>query len=186
MVDNILINNTYHGIHINVSSYNTLTGNNASDNLKSGIYLYNESNYNVLNDNTAINNTEKGIFLLNASNSILTNSSLSSNDYGIFLEDSTNNTLANNTMASNDFNFGVYGPELEHFVQKIEDTSNLVDGKPLYYLVTQADMQVPLDAGQVYVVNSTNVTVKDIPVLNGYDGITFAYTNDSRIENFTA
>ncbi|MDW7732964.1 MAG: NosD domain-containing protein [Methanolobus sp.] len=185
MVGNIVINNTYHGIHLNVSSYNTLTGNNASDNLKSGIYLYNVSNYNVLDDNTAINNTEKGIFLLNASNSILTNSSVSSNDYGIFLEDSTNNTLANNTMASNDFNFGVYGPELEHFVHDI-DTSNMVNGKPLYYLITQADMQVPLDAGQVYVINSTNVTVRDISVSNGYHGIAFAYTSNSRIENFTA
>ncbi|WP_292463816.1 NosD domain-containing protein [Methanolobus sp.] len=182
---NIVSNNTHHGIYLNSSSYNTLTNNTASDNLDKGVYIYNSSNFNALTDNTATR-SDTGIKLYNSDNSILTNNTATSNDHGIYLEYSTNNTLMNNTMGSNDYNFGVYGPGLEHFIHNIDNTNNLINGKPLYYLVSQADEEIPPGVGQVYVVNSTNITVREIEVSNAFAGAVFAYTDNSIIENFSA
>jgi parallel beta-helix repeat protein len=170
-VFNITVNNvTIHGFNI--------TG--AAD--YSGIYLRSVSNCNI-SDNVLVNNSF-GIHMSSSTDSTLTNNTISSNECGIYLEYSNNNTLMNNTMRSNGYNFGVYGTSMEHFIHDI-DPDNLVDGNPIYYLIDQADMYVPSNAGQVYVVNSTNVTVKDITISNCFDGVTFAYTDNSKIENVT-
>jgi len=92
-------------------------------------------------------------------------------------------------MSGNNYNFavqfGAQGSSLSHYIQDI-DTSNKVDGKPIYYWVNHQDEQVPSDAGFVGVVNSTNVTVEDLTLTKNGAGVLFAYTEDSRIENVTA
>jgi len=87
-------------------------------------------------------------------------------------------------MSGNDYNFAVSGSSLSHYIQKI-DTSNKVDGKPTYYWVNHQDEQVPGDAGFVGVVNSTNITVKDLTLTKNGQGVLLAYTDNSRIENVT-
>ena len=181
--DNNVTNND-DGIYLYTSSNNTLANNNASDNAFYGIYLE-SSSYNNLRNNTANDCSEGyGIHLYTSSNNTLANNTASNNYLGIYLEDSSNNTLTNNTMSGSAGNFGVYGSSLPLCLQNI-DTSNLVDGKPIYYWVNQHNQQVPDDAGYVGVVNSTNITVRDLVLTNNTDGVLFAYTNNSRIENVT-
>lgn len=55
----------------------------------------------------------------------------------------------------------------------------------MYYLVNQQNQQVPGNAGFVGVVNSTNITVRDLALTNNVNGVLFAYTTNSRIENVT-
>ena len=88
-------------------------------------------------------------------------------------------------MSGNRCNFGVLGSTLSHYIQNI-DTSNTVDGKPIYYWVGEHDKQIPDDAGYVGVVNSTNITVRDLTLTKNGQGVLFAYTNNSMIENVTA
>jgi parallel beta-helix repeat protein len=45
--------------------------------------------------------------------------------------------------------------------------------------------QIPDGAGFVGVVNSTNITVKDLRLTNNYQGVLFAYSKNSRIVNVT-
>jgi len=117
-----------------------------------------------------------------SSNNHLTgNIASDNNDHGICLMSSSNNNLTNNVMSGNNYNFGVY----DHFTQNI-DTSNLVNGKPVYYWVDQKDKCVPDDAGFVGIVNSKNITVRDLTLTNSSVGILFAYTDNSRIVNVTA
>jgi parallel beta-helix repeat protein len=87
-------------------------------------------------------------------------------------------------MSENNHNFGVHGNCLSHFIQNI-DANNLVDKKPIYYWVAKRNLQIPDDAGFVGVVNSTNITVKELTLTNNSVGVLFAYTNNSRIENVT-
>lgn len=148
----------------------------------SSIYISSVSNCTVSDNN--ISESYTGIYCNDVSDSNFVNNTITSNTYGVFLDNSFNNTLVNNTMMSNDYNFGIYGTILDHFINYI-DTTNLVNGKLLYYLLDQADVQVPADAGQVYAINSTNITVKDITMSGGSEGILFAYTDNSRIENVT-
>ena len=162
-IENVTVsNNDYSGIYLGDSSNNTLTNNTANSNNYCGIYLY-DSNNNTLQSNTA---------------------NLNYHD-GIYLRYSSNNTLQSNTMSGNEWNFGVYGRSLSDNAQNI-DTSNMVDGKPIYYWVGQQSRQIPVDAGFVGVINSTNITVRDVALTNNVQGVLFAYTENSRIENVTA
>jgi parallel beta-helix repeat protein len=87
-------------------------------------------------------------------------------------------------MSGNSYNFAIFGTSLSHYTQSI-DTSNTVDGKPIYYWVNWQNQQVPNDARFVGVVNSTNITVKDSTLTKNWSGVLFAYTDNSRIENVT-
>ena len=92
----------------------------------------------------------------------------------------SNCILRDNIMSGNNGAFGFSTTEFSHHIHDI-DTSNLVDGKPVYYWVDQQDQQIPSDAGFVGIVNSTNITVKDL-TLSGAQ-VRFAHTTNSRIEN---
>ena len=62
-------------------------------------------------------------------NSLLDNT-VTDNEYGIYLSYSSNNMLRNNIMTGTTYNFAVQG-EYEQDV----DSSNRVDGKPIFYWV---------------------------------------------------
>ncbi len=175
-----------------VISNNYLTKNNID------IMLFN-SNDNILKNNNACCG---GIFLLYSSNNILTNNNASLRGVhlqysgnntienniasnGIFLDYSGNNTLTNNTMFSNWCNFGITGDVLAHFLQNI-DQSNTADGKPIYYWIDRKDAQIPSDAGFVGVINSSNITVKDLTLTKNGPGVLFVCSNNSKIENVNA
>jgi parallel beta-helix repeat protein len=195
--NNTLINNTansngLHGIHLYFSRDNLLMNSTVSLNSNGfGIYLWSSSN-NTLTNNTANSNgcgvylsyNSYGIPRRYSSNNTLINNTANSNGCGIHLLFSRNNTLINTTMSGNTYNFCVDGDSLSDYIQNI-DTSNTVGGKPIYYWVDKQDKQIPCDAGFVGVVNSTNITVRDLTLLKNTKGVLFAYTKDSRIENVT-
>jgi parallel beta-helix repeat protein len=87
-------------------------------------------------------------------------------------------------MGGNGYNFGVEGAALSDYLQSV-DTSNLVDGKPVYYFMNQSDMVVNADAypqvGYLGFVNCANVTVQGLNPTSNYQGLLLAFTNNSKI-----
>ena len=137
---------------------------------------------------TLINNGASGIWLQYSSNNTLIGNNITNSYNGICLWDSGNSMLRTNTISNCSCNFGYWsGSALSHFIQDI-DTSNTVDGKPVYYLVDEQDMVIDAssDAGYVGVVNSNNIIVKDLNLKKNAQGILFAWTENSRIENINA
>lgn len=114
-------------------------------------------------------------------NNFIANNTFSNNSWGVFFDSSTNNTMLNNTFESHLTSFGVEGSALENYVHIVEN--NTIENKTIYYWVDMADAKIPSDAGQVYVINSTNITVQDLVLIYGYDGVAFVETDNSRIEN---
>jgi len=182
----------------NILAINTVLNNGI------GIYILESSNNNIVN-NTASSNNGQGIYLRHASGNTITNSTAFSNNYGIYLRDSSNNNITNNTASSNNregfylsssssnilrnnvitdntYNFGVYGNFLSHFTQDI-DTSNTIDGKPIYYWVNHHNETVPLNAGYIGLVNSDHMIVQDFILTNNYQGILLVNTSDTTIQN---
>nr|WP_321498079.1 NosD domain-containing protein [uncultured Methanolobus sp.] len=157
---NNTVHDTYSGIEVRSSVVNTLTNNNVSENDNYGIYLYSSSS-NTLENNTAI-----------------------TNDYGISIGNSQNVVLTDNIMSNNTYNFMISGSLLSYYQHNI-DITNLVNGSPIYYLVSQSDQIVPSTAGTVYAISCDNITVRDITVSNIYEGIRFYDTDNSIIENVT-
>jgi len=201
------------GIYINGAEYSNVSGNNASGNYD-GIAGWGSNN--TLLSNIAVNNSEDGIYLQFETNTTLKNNiAISNNDSGIEIcHWSYNNTLIgnialnntngifmwgshyaifrNNTMSGNDYNFGIgsyhcdFG-EISEYIHDI-DTSNTVDGKPIYYNIGASNVIIDssINAGYIAIVNGSNVTVKDIEMKNNVNGVLFALTSNSYIENVNA
>ncbi|MDD3041381.1 MAG: NosD domain-containing protein, partial [Methanosarcinaceae archaeon] len=198
--NNVEDNDDY-GICLDNSNNNILTDNNVTDNVDNGVLL-SGSNNNILTDNSVTNNVDDGVLLSGSSNNTLTCNNVEDNDdYGICLDNSNNNTLndniisnnsdiglymetsrynnlENNLMNNNSYNFGV---EEDYCGLNIEDAfannisiTNLVDGKPVYYLVGNTsgiEINSSSNAGVVYLINCENVLVEGLHLENNNHGL---------------
>jgi len=116
-------------------------------------------------------------------NNISYNKITSNYESGIQIaQDSWGNVFRHNHLSSNGWNFGVFAGNLPDFEQDI-DYSNTVNGRPIYYWVDERDKQVPADAGYVAAINCVNITVRDLSLTNNLQGVLFAGTTNSTVEN---
>ncbi len=176
----------------------TVTKNNVSDNWV-GILLHHANNTTITNNRAS--NKFEGISLGYANNNTLTNNALSNNIEGISLYYSSNNTIANNTFSKNSAAIHLYssigdrlwnnlmtedgillsGDLLEHWNTHTIDTSNTVNGKPVYYWKNAIGGNIPSGAGQVILANSTGVTVENQDVSNCSAGIELGFSSSNTI-----
>jgi parallel beta-helix repeat protein len=180
--NNIVTDIEYRGIYMFSSDSNTVSGNTVTGSNRYGIYFFN-SDSNTVSDNTATENIFGGIFFGKSSSNIVNGNTVKNNDkHGIILSSSSQNTLRDNVISGNLYNFGVHGYSLTEYTQDI-DTSNTVEGKPIYYWVGKSGMTIPSDAGYVGVVDSDHIIVEDLTLTNNYQGVLFYGTTDSMIKN---
>jgi len=161
------VTNNYHGIVINYSSNNTLTGNIASSNIGSGIYIHYSSDNNLTGN--SVSNNPKGIFMQNSSYNTLTGNSASNNDYGIYLDSLNNdNTLTNNNANSNK-NYGIY---LDSLNNDNTLTNNNANSNKNY---------------GIYLYSSSNNTLtNNTASSNNYRGILLYSSSNNTLTNNTA
>jgi parallel beta-helix repeat protein len=148
------VSNNSGGIRLSSSSNNnTITGNNVSNNKEEGIILYDYSNNNTITGNNVSNNDVGGICLddFSNNNTITGNNICNNGGKGIRLYYSSNNNTITGNVFVND-GLSVYGA----YQNTVE--ANTVNGKPLVYLEDVSNYKVE-DAGQVILVNCTNITV---------------------------
>lgn len=190
--NNVLSDNdveaNYLGIDLLSSSGNILSGNKVKENTNDGISLSNSSD-NVLTANEVTANGYEGIFLVASSgNNLQDNNVTGHRGIGIAIEySSNNNTLSGNVMANNGGNFGVFGYDLNDFMNNV-DVSNFADGKPIYYLMNQSDIMIspafsPSGIGYLGLVNCRNVTVQGLTLTKNVLGLQLANVTNSRIVN---
>lgn len=129
--------------------------------------------------------TWAGIYIQQSHNNQILDNVVVDSHHGIRIWDSSNITLRNNSMTNNSFNFGVWGLFLAHFLHNIDD-SNLVDGKPIRYLINEKNKTISSDAGYVALVNSTNIIVKDLKLEKNFDGVIAVYSTSITIQNITS
>lgn len=129
-----------------------------------------------------IRNGERGIYLWYSSQCIISENIIMRNKEGILLYYSNYNEFRYNTLMGNEFNFGVWGTSLSNFLQHI-DTSNTVEGSPIYYWVAKHNAKIPNNAGQVTLVLSSSITVEDLSLDNNTQAVLLVCTDDSTIEN---
>ncbi|MDG6226190.1 MAG: NosD domain-containing protein [Candidatus Thermoplasmatota archaeon] len=186
------IHDCKYAMNIYYSGYNTIADNTVTDNTNYGIYIY-FSSYNTISDNTITDNAY-GIYVNGYryyaspgadSNTISDNTVKDNTNYGILLYYSSSNVLTDNAISGSDYNFGVRGSTLLHYTQTI-DSTNTVEGAPIYYLVGKSYATIPSDAGYVGVVDSDHITVKGPTLSNNYQGVLMAYSTYSTIENVNA
>ncbi|TET91589.1 MAG: hypothetical protein E3J35_02450 [Methanomassiliicoccales archaeon] len=186
--NNIVANNTvsdnWYGITLWASRGNIVTNNNASNNFDDGIRLY-SSDGNVIENNTVLNNSAVGISLSSSDVNVVTGNTVRDNgEFGIFLGSSRSAVITGNLME----NDGIFidGGFLERWNTHTIDTSNTVNGKPVYYWRNVTGGKVPSNAGEVILANCTNVVVESQDFHNGSVGIELGFSSNNSITNITA
>jgi len=146
--------------------------------------------------NCRIYGAEKaGISLVNVGNGKITGNTITSNGFGIELERSSNNIIEHNIIENN--GHGIYLMSSDdnviagnvfikcglHVLDSYDNTvvDNTVNGKPLVYLENASNQVVSGSAGQVILVNCSNITVKNLDISNTDVGIELWKTSDSII-----
>jgi len=184
VVSGFNIQNASTGIYVYKSNNVTISNNTLTNNSDSAIDLWYSNNSKIINNNIVEN--YYGIELWETSNNLIINNTIVYNNAdGVWLCESRNCTFRNNKIAGNSYNFNVFSLSLSDLVSLDIDPSNTVEGKPMYYWVNQQSKQIPTDAGYVAVINSTEIVVKDLTLTNNSDGILFAFTKNSIINNVT-
>lgn len=195
--NNIISGNTIRdnddGINFYRCAHNNISHNLITRNGRRGIHLsglLDGSHYNTIAENTITFNGEKGIDSWYSDYNIFDNNTIAYNEqFGVWLSKSSFNTFRNNSLINSTYCFGVGGDTLNHFLHDV-DTSNTIDGKPIYYLVNQSNVLIDPagfpEIGFLAVVNSENVTVEDITVTSNVQGILFAHTFNSTVKRVNA
>jgi len=205
------ITNAWMGFKLYISSGNTISENNiitnrsydqnqADDGIGLGLYSANNivfrnkvSGYyrgiDVSSDNNTVtenivSKSHEGIEIFYCSENVFSENYVGNNEYGVRVYYAPHNILTGNTMQDNGYDFGVEGAALSDFMNSI-DTSNLVNGKHVYYLINQSNIMINpeeyTDAGYLGLANCVNVTVQGFTFRHEMQGILFAHVNDSRM-----
>jgi parallel beta-helix repeat protein len=194
-IEGLTLEKSYEGLLLAYTKNSKIMNNTISDNIN-GILLYHSSN-NTVSGNVITSNAQfpdewgYGLGLRQSNHNTITSNTVMNNCYGIRLIDSSSNSMAFNNITNNNFNFGVsvWNTSLDYFIQDI-DTSNIVQGKPIYYIVNQNNITIDSNTfpsiGYLGIVNSTNIVVKDLNISRVGEGVLFAWTANSTIERVQA
>ncbi len=200
-IANSIVTNNLYGISVWQSSFNTVQNNTVSNDERSGIYVW-LSSFNTIQNNTA-SSSWRGIHVRQSSDNWIANNTVSNNTAGIYLERAHNNTIANNTITNNSdgiilFNSSyavlannlmtgggvfLYGGSIGFWNNHSIDTSNTLNGKPVHYWKNVTGGSIPLGAGQVILVNSSNIVINNQDVSNGSVGIAVTFSSHVTITN---
>jgi parallel beta-helix repeat protein len=180
-IKNVTITSFTRAVSLNHSYENALSDNDVTANTKYGIFLDSSDN-NTLSGNNVTNN-EAGIFLDYSSNNVVSGNKAVNNGFGIGLQSSPYNTLSDNAMVNNTYSFGVSDvpPLLLSSYLNYVDTSNTVDGRPVYYWINKHDMTVPSNVGYVALVNCTRMAVQNLDLASNAFGVVLAYTTNATV-----
>jgi parallel beta-helix repeat protein len=178
------------GISLRMSEENNVTRNICYRNERAGIYG-DKASKNHIESNQLFENGN-GILISGSVDSIIKFNNASRNAYGISIRGSPKNILSDNTMRNNSYNLRVDAGEAssssmkassyDFFVQEI-DSTNLVDGKPVYYLIDKDNLTVPSGCGFLGLVSCRNILAENMNISNSSIGILLVNSTNCRIQN---
>jgi parallel beta-helix repeat protein len=189
---NNITSNNYAGIQLTYAYNATISGNSISKNKQSGpppwgysVLMYSSANSQIYDNN--ITEGHNGINLDQCNNTEIYRNNITTHNWkGIALGRCINVSMYDNLLNNTLYGFDVVGEELSHYLHSI-DTSNLIDGKPMYYLINQHHLTISAsthpEIGFLALINSTDVTVEGMNITKSTEGILVAYTNNTRIQN---
>jgi len=179
---NIIRNNltdNLNGIQMTGSSSGNRIAENHVQNNSAGMEIYstNPGSDNVISEN-AVSNNHVGIQIKNFLYTNISGNIITSNTWGLGLGVGSGSTARNNVMNDNTYGFRAFNVQA---VNVDVDTSNTVNGKPIYYWVNQHNKTVPADACYVALIGCTGITVKNLNLAGNLEGVFLGSTTNSTI-----
>lgn len=140
--------------------------------------------------NLTVTNGGDGIQLFRGKRNTVTDCVAYGNKFGLTISGSSQNFLRRNILFNNSHNLHILGSwSISDFLQDI-DSSNLVDGKPVYYLVNEENLFInPAtfpNVGYLAVVNSSDVQIANLSLSRNGNGLLIAFSPNTLIENVEA
>ncbi|UUX93104.1 right-handed parallel beta-helix repeat-containing protein [Methanoplanus endosymbiosus] len=176
------------GIFLN-ASHCSILNSTISDSVNGrGIYsgyinYYKEITNSTISGNI-IHSNNKGIYLdRGCSNIKITSNEIRNNTYGFRSYNNPHLFLRNNSLHDNSYNLILFDYTGDGDI----DTSNLVDGKPVYYLSGESGRTIDssTNAGMVILVKCEDITVSGLDLSNCGTGIFIAGCNNCKISGNT-
>ncbi|MBN2099422.1 MAG: right-handed parallel beta-helix repeat-containing protein, partial [Dehalococcoidia bacterium] len=178
-ITNNTISGSAQGIMLSFSgSSSTISSNHISSCTQWGIEVGNDGG-NIISYNT-VSNSETGISVGKLASgggyNIVTGNTLVGNDMAISVSGGTNQITQNTILESTGRGIRVLGSAKTDF-DNIIDTTNTVNGKPVYYYYDQSGLVLDgLDAGHLTLAYCSNSTVRNSSISNG-DGVYLRYSD---------
>ncbi len=181
------IQNGIFGINMVQSKNCTISSNVVTLNTDEGVRVWWESNNNTIADNNVVFNNGYGIRnMLSSNENTIANNTVTDNEYGMAIANSRSAFLKNNNLPDNTYNFGVQGGYPYEFIHNI-DLSNTINGDPIIYLRNQTDLTIDPSTypavGYLALINSQNITIRNLNISNNIQGILIANTTNSNVQN---
>lgn len=176
------------GIGLRASSENRLEGNLLEYNGVAGVRLVGSKN-NRISGNVLTENGEGLLFKSGSIENAIEDNEMVRNGRGLTLLGSGLNRLRGNRMELNRFGIRVDREDLSAqddlpFRQDF-DSSNLVDGKPVCYIVDGRDRRLAGDCGFLALVGCENVTAENLVLSNNSAGALIVNSTGTTARNLT-
>jgi len=162
------------GNNVNISGFTIKEG-------YMGIGIYSTSTKNTISNNLFTSNSKYGIYLSSNEHNTIQENIFSDcgADYGdaISLQYSNNNIIYGNSFS----NCGIsVSTSYHNFVE-----NNSVNDKPLVYIEEKSDFDITVNAGQIILINSENVRIKNQNISSINLGIIVYSSNNCLLQNNT-
>ncbi len=179
--------NNANGVFVGGADGNTFTNNTISDNVIVGVSLE-ASSHNIFSDNTVTHHLY-GMGLGESNDNTLAGNYISSHDArdtrsGIILWASSSHVLADNVMDGD--GLIIEGGTLQYWNTHSIDTSNTVNGRPVYYWKNVTGGTVPPGASEVILANCSNIVVENQNLDDGTAGIEVGFSSNNTITGNSA
>ncbi len=203
VANNVISLCTKDGIHADYDVDNSFIQNNTIS-LCGRYGISSSSETSIIANNTISSCNVSGIWLMGTGcfNNVVSANNISHCENGLSVELGWNNTIDGNDIVGNTngilidrgdqgntfSNNRLYGNGIVHHWYIVEqkvnyfDSTNLVNGKPLYYIRDQVGGIVPDDAGQIILVNCSDMVVEDQNIFDA-EGIDAVFSTNITIRN---
>ncbi len=122
-----------------------------------------------------VSNNTSGVSIAGGRNCRIIGNQAKNNTKGITFYGSEN-LFRNNQMANNGINFE------DMAIEKSDvDSSNTINGKPIYYIINQQNLTVPANAALVHLENSSNIIIRNLELKYTYKAISLLNSNNCKI-----
>ena len=145
-----------------------------------GIIFYN--GYNISIQNNTIYDGYSGIGLYYSTAILQNNTIHDSNGFGLTISYSTGIVMKNNILSNIKYSFRIFGNSIEYYNHSIDET-NIFNNNKVYFIINGNNLNIPIDAGYIGLINCTNITIHNKIFTKNNNGIDIAFSNNITLNN---
>lgn len=156
----------------------------------------------IIQDNYISNCDNTGIYLFNADGTLIQNNILIDNNIGINIHQNPDTIAINNSISSNEIGIDIYrsininltdneiqGGGISVNLNELSDVENLVissctvNSKPILFSLSESDLTVSSDYGQIIIINGSDINIFNQDISNVCTGIFLYHGGNYEVSN---